>query len=349
MIPGLTAIFLPFLLAPEVQNSERISQQPSALSQRAQELALSKNFEEAERLWRQALALEPDFFPALFNLGYMHFSRQRFEPAEMWLSRAARVKPNDYNTRYLLGASLVGLGRREEGLRHWRAAQELRPDELRLLQIMSVEYSKGRYFNEAAVAARSALALKNDDPNLYYLAIKAHQDAGDYSAALEIARKAVDLFPKLARANFEYAFHLQKLGAVEESLRYLQKAMEADPSYEEPFFFYGDLLLRQGQHEQSISYLEKAIKNRPDYTAARVSRAKALLAMERLQDAVATLEEAIRIDPRHPQPHLLLSQIYFRMGNEERAQREKGISLRLRRENPAVLEAVQGRPFPATP
>ena len=51
------------------------------------------------------------------------------------------------------------------------------------------------------------------------------------------------------------------------------------------------------------------------------------------------------IDPKHPQPHLLLSQIFFRLGDEAKASEEKQVSLRLRRENPAILEVVQPRTF----
>jgi len=51
------------------------------------------------------------------------------------------------------------------------------------------------------------------------------------------------------------------------------------------------------------------------------------------------------VDPLHPEPHLLLSRIYFRKGDEEAAKREKETSLRLRRQNPHALEAVQGRTF----
>jgi cytochrome c-type biogenesis protein CcmH/NrfG len=66
----------------------------------------------------------------------------------------------------------------------------------------------------------------------------------------------------------------------------------------------------------------------------------------KLQDAVADLEETVQLEPRNPQPHLLLSQIYFRSGDESRAAREKEISMRLRRENPEIMEARQSRPFP---
>jgi len=92
--------------------------------------------------------------------------------------------------------------------------------------------------------------------------------------------------------------------------------------------------------------LRKAIQNRTDYVPARVTLSRSLMNLKKWPEAIAELEQAARMDPRHPQPHLLLSQIYFRLGDEARAKTEKEISLRLRRENPAVLEAVQGRPFP---
>lgn len=61
--------------------------------------------------------------------------------------------------------------------------------------MLIAEYERGRYFQEAAALSRRALELKADDPNLYFFAIKAHQDAGDYASALEIAGRAVRKFP----------------------------------------------------------------------------------------------------------------------------------------------------------
>jgi cytochrome c-type biogenesis protein CcmH/NrfG len=67
--------------------------------------------------------------------------------------------------------------------------------------------------------------------------------------------------------------------------------------------------------------------------------------LQKWDEAIHELEETIQLDGRHPQPHLLLSQIYFRLGDEGKAKQEKEISFRLRRENPTILEAAQGRPF----
>ena len=323
-----------------------VAQDPALLSEQARQLASQQQPADAQRLWKQALVISPDFFPALFNLGYFHFQRQEFTEAEPLLRRATQVPGSDFNAWYVLGATLSKLARPEDALRTWRAALKMQPDNIKLMRIMSVEFYKGRYFGEAAELARRALQIKSDDPDGYFLAVKAYQDAGDDAAAAEIAFRSAALFPQSARANFECAYHLQKQGKIAEAEVRLKRAMAADPSYEEPFFFYGSLLVDQGRSAEAIPYLRKAIVNRNDYVPARVVLARAMMNEQKWPEAIAELEETVALAPTHPQPHLLLSQIYFRQGDEARAKVEKQLSLRLRRENPAFLEALQSRPFP---
>ncbi len=323
------------------------SPDPAALCEQAQRSVEQNQTADAERLWMEAIRLSPNYFPALFNLGYFYLKGDRMRDAEPLLQRATAVTGGDFNAYYLLGVARKNLGRSEDALRAWQAALRLQPGNLRLMQVMSVEYSKGRYFGKAAELAKQALSQKDDDPNLYFLAIKAYQDAGDDSAARAIAKQAVSKFPGSARANFEYAFHLQKDGQFPAALEHLQTAMKADPAYEEPFFFYGNLLVDQNQNAEAIPYLRKAIENRNDYIPARTVLARALMNLQKWDEAVAELNETIQLDPKHPQPHLLLSQISFRLGDEAKAKSEKQISFKLRRENPSILEALQARPFPA--
>ncbi|MDQ6707984.1 MAG: tetratricopeptide repeat protein [Acidobacteriota bacterium] len=336
--------FLSFCIVP-VCLFGQAAQTPEVLSETAQSLARESKYGEAEQSWKQAIALSPGFFPALFNLGYFYFKQQRFSDAEPLLRRAAQASPTDFNAHYLLGATLAQLGQSDDALRAWREALRIQPDNLRLLQVMCVEYSKGRYFAEAASLATRALNTKTDDPGIYFLAIKAYQDAGDDNAAFDVARRAVQKFPESARANSEYAFHLQKQGKIPEALDRLKRAMAADSSYEEPFFLYGNLLVQQGLNAEAVPYLRTAIKNRNEYFAARMVLARALMNQRKWPEAVAELQTAMLIDPKHPQPHLLLSQIFFRLGDEAKASEEQQVSLRLRRENPAILEAVQPRTF----
>ena len=81
----MRSIFLLYLLS--VVNAE--AQDPAVLSERAQQCAEQNRGAEAEKLWLQAIGLSPNYFPALFNLGYFYFQEGRMSDAEPLLRRAS--------------------------------------------------------------------------------------------------------------------------------------------------------------------------------------------------------------------------------------------------------------------
>src|SRR4051794_24439015 len=97
-----------------------------AISSRAVEMAQQRRFDEAEKLWKQALQISPKLFSAAFNLGYMYQSQHEYAKAEPYLKQAVEVNPKDFNSRYLLGMSLSHLGRPEDALQQWRFALALK-------------------------------------------------------------------------------------------------------------------------------------------------------------------------------------------------------------------------------
>jgi len=326
-------------------------QAPAArtLSERAIEAAQQDRPLEAEELWKRSLQLAPDLFEANFNLGFFYFSRQNAEQAIPYLNKAAEMRPKDFNARYVAGAAFSLAGRVDDALRHWRAADTLRPGHGKLLQAMAVEYGKGRYYRDAAASAQQALALAPDDPNLYLLAIKTSQDTQDRAAALAIAKRMLDRFPGNARALFEFGFELIRAGRTAEGIPFLKQSMASKEAWEEPFFFFAETLVNQGENREAMGPLREAIARRRDYIAAWTLLARVQLRLGELEAAKATLLEAASINPKHPQPHVLLSQVYFRLGDEEAAAREKALSLRLRQEDPGALETLSSRVFPDSP
>jgi tetratricopeptide (TPR) repeat protein len=322
---------------------------PDALAADALARAAAKEYEQAALLWSQALKIAPRHFPSLFNYGFMQLQRGLPAEAVALLERAAAVRPKDFNSRFLLGNALLQLQRREDALRHWRAALQLQPGNVRLLQVMAVEYNNGLYFGEACDAGARAIQASSQPPvEAYLIAIKACLDA-QAPEAFELAREAAARFPASARANFEYGYQLQRNGRHEEALPLLERAIQLDPAYEEPHFFLGELLMLEDRWEEAAARFRRALTLRPDYIPACVALGKALLAGERVEEAERELTACAARQPEHPQPHLLLSQIYFRLGDQTRAQAEKALSLRLRRQNPRFMEAPQARVFPAKP
>lgn len=299
----------------------------------------------SEREWRQELVATPTAFAPLFNLGFLCFNTGRFAEAEPLLRRAAAANPKDFNTHYVHGMVLQRLDRRDEALRSWRRALALRPDHVRLMKVMSVEYTAGRYFTEAAGLARRVVELEPADDQGWLLAIKALVEAQQYAAAYTLGQQAQAKFPANPRVAFELAFLLHRQGRWADAAPLLEAAMQADPNYEEPWYLYGDVLLKQEQPAKAIPFFEKAIALRPEYLPARMALARAFMSLEQWEKAIEQLAAAAQVRPDDPQPPLLLSQVLFRLGDEAAARQAKEKSLLLRRANPAAQEALQNRAF----
>lgn len=128
---------------------------------------------------------------------------------------------------------------------------------------------------------------------------------------------------------------------------YLKQAMDSPQTWEEPFFFYAELLAGQGSHAEAIEPRRNAILATPRlHGSLWTLLARTLMSLGRLERARDTLLQAIAINPKHPQPNLLLSQIYFRLGDETKAASARTLSLQLRRQDPGALEKLPGRRFP---
>ena len=106
---------------------------PAALSDQAQKFAEQKQFGEAERLWKTAIAADAKYFPALFNLGYFYYSQGRYAEAVTFLERAAETNLEGFQFSISARSIASKLNRTDAALRAWRAAQTLKPDQPKLL------------------------------------------------------------------------------------------------------------------------------------------------------------------------------------------------------------------------
>ena len=89
---------------------------------------LARHFEQAERLYREALALAPGRPSLVFNLGRLMLDREKDAEAEELFKQVLEAAPDDHEARYNLGVSLARQGRFEEALASYDRAIALKPD-----------------------------------------------------------------------------------------------------------------------------------------------------------------------------------------------------------------------------
>lgn len=199
-------------------------------------------------------------------------------------------------------------------------------------------YEAARYFAfrteyaRAEEAARKALSLKKDDPEILYLLAAIEARTGKPKAAADTARRLVKLAPDKPANRFLLASVLQDsgqakaaeteyrallvgspdhplalnnlanlladAGKLDEALALAQRASTALPENGMVLDTLGMIQHRLGQHERAVATLAKAAERLPNQGVALYHLGLAQHALGRQADALASIERALEIEPQ---------------------------------------------------
>lgn len=227
-------------------------------------------FAQAEPLYRQVLAHDPNHVDAMCLLALL--SNQRGDPraAIELLRRAEAVAPDNPRVRAAtaeaysnLGDLLRRAGNPSEAIGAYRAALALRPE-------------------MAETANNLGLALVM---------------SGRLTEALEAYRHAVAQRPGLAEAHNNLAVILQALRRFEEALRAAQEAIRHRAEYPEAYDAAGRALMSLGRVDEAAAAFETAVRLRPPFAEAWNDLGNARAALGAYQAAREAYQTAVRIRP----------------------------------------------------
>lgn len=214
---------------------------------------------------RRALALDPREPHALLALAVIAESHDwAFEEAERLYRRALEINPSDAITLANYAYLLVRLGRRTEAVRVAELAAELDPLSAgRAVMLGLVYYFNGEY-DRAIVPLRTAAALAPESaPVLANLSLVLAQ-AGRHADAVAAANRAHGLGPSaltLQAQAYAYAHAGEEARA-----RRAAAALQAMP--EVPRYLLAAVRISAGDRDGALDYLERAVDAREDYATA---------------------------------------------------------------------------------
>jgi non-specific serine/threonine protein kinase len=138
-------------------------------------LSLGKRYEDAEREFEVAIALDEYLFEAHFFYARMRVAQGRLGEAATLFRKAAELKPDDHQSASLWAFTVKGLDRpeeyalaRQESLDRGKRYASLNPDDARGLYVVAQTLAEFDRTDEALAWARRMIALAPDDPYILY-------------------------------------------------------------------------------------------------------------------------------------------------------------------------------------
>ncbi|HUT14134.1 MAG TPA: tetratricopeptide repeat protein [Thermoguttaceae bacterium] len=271
-----------------------------------QELTLARrcfesgDLEQAERLFRRVVDVDPSSKEALQALGVVALRAGRIGEACDLLRRAVAADPADALLQNHLGAALASREDFDEAEECLRRAIEIDPN-LSDAHYNLAKTLRSRNKPEEAVAHyRAALQLAPKSPEIHYNLANTLRELGRLDEAVACYRDALRIQPGYVKARNNLGNVLREQGKLDEAAAEYRQSLRLKPDYAEGHHNLGLVLAAGNKLEEAVQCYRRAIQLKPAFAAARNSLGKALVKQGKLDEAaevlaseLATAEECV--------------------------------------------------------
>jgi predicted O-linked N-acetylglucosamine transferase (SPINDLY family) len=292
---------------------------------------------EAEQIYRQILAVEPDEPNTLNLLGVIAHDSGRHDLALQYLQRAVAVDGTEAIFQNNLGNVLKALGKPDEAVACYRRALELNPRHVRAHYNLAIALKEQEKWDEAIACCQRVLELLPDDAEAHnHLGntlkaagrpeeaaaayrralqhdprhVEAHhnlgcvlRDEGNAAEAVACYRRVLQLEPELIEAHCNLGAALQDLGQLDEAIACYRQALQIRPEDVPTLSHLGNALLCRGKTEEAIACHQRALLLKYDDAVAHCNLSLALKDQGRLDEAIVCCRKALQLDPGLRQAH----------------------------------------------
>jgi len=277
----------------------------------------------ALRAFERALELKPDDAATLLAIGQLHREAGRLDEAAVSAELALASVSDSGGALLLLAQLAVDRGDSVGAVAWYERILELQPTATRMHQPLALAYrSLGRLEEaEAHLARRGNGAVAVKDPLMTeLLALEARVlgggqaggggftrrefaggvaafERGDFAAAAETFRRAVDDDPTSVAARLNLGSALARLGRLDESLAQYEAVLELEPDHMTTHFNIGVILDQLGRSREGLEHYESALRIDPGFGAPRFNLANGLRRSGRCAEALEHYTRLRRDDP----------------------------------------------------
>lgn len=259
--------------------------------------------------------------PKLFLYrGIYYYKNLQFAPAIDEFLRAAKEdsrSADPYIQLSLLYSNASNPSYRdgEKAVEYAEKAVDLAPDSLKALDTLANAYFSARRYDEAEETIRRALETSPGNPVLveslmrFQNTVKGSADehnlkgaelleAGDYGAAAEEFKMAIEVDPKFSDGYYNLGKVYSQIKDYDQALASYKKAIELDPDNARYHYNLAIVYGLKGETSRSEQEYLAAISLDPYYDKAHNNLGALYVKMDKLNEALIEFDKAFEINPR---------------------------------------------------
>jgi len=309
-----------------------------------------KRWPQALEMLHKAEKLAPDTAGIRLNIGLVYYRQRNFLAAIEPFESVVRQTPGSYQARYLLGFCYFFNSRWADTVATLESLWEQvsAADQLNYLYVLgrAAEISKNAALEEKAYARMAEIG--QGSPEFHMIIGKAHLNRGEYDDAVRELEAAARADPKLPLAHYYLGMSYVRKQDYARARVEFQKDLSLEPDAAFTYEQLGKVESTLQDEGEAAKDFGRAVKLDPGLVESRLGLAEIAERKREYPTALAQLDEVIRLDKNNASSHYLRGQVLLRMGHEKESREELAVATRMLNDQRAARhEELEGETVPS--
>jgi len=286
----------------------------------------SGNHDAAIKHINRAISLKPDFAAGHYNLGLVFQTQDKRNEAIACYQRALELDPDLADACNNVGLLFKGMGHVETAIEYYRRALGLNSSFVAALINLGAAFADTDKLDDALACLERVLQLEPENAAAHNNLGNVFVEKGNFAEAATCYGRAAELAPLDAQTqhNLGKCLHLQ--GKLEDAAASLRRSLQLQPRSSGVIATLGSVLRDQGHFDDAIACYRKAVEINPNFPEAHNNLGSILLDQGKLDEAIACFHEALRHDPCLPEAEHNLASVCRGLGRfDETAKRTQRV------------------------
>ncbi len=260
------------------------------LERRAEEKGDVSYLKDAEKEYREAIAMEPNMVQAYIRLGYVLYALNRSDESILLLQKALEQHPGNVELKHYLGLNLYQIGKADEAEQILTEVVAERKDLPEAYFILGkINLDKGFALKAQEYFAQYAAATP-DDAHAYRALAAAYIQAKDVSGAESALSHLLSLAPDDVVAKINMGHVKFERGQIDEAVKLYEQAYKEQPRRIDILYTIASAYYLSGRYEDAIGQFDRVLEKDPTHMGAEYFKADAMLKLGRLGEAEKAFE-----------------------------------------------------------
>lgn len=258
---------------------------------------------EAERLYRQALDIDPSHADSLHLLGVAAIQTGRPELAVDMIRKAIAINATVSAYHSNLGNVLAAQGRPDEAAASYRDAIRLDPGLPEPHNNLANMLRQTGHLDEAVACYRKAVQRNPHFLEAHGNLASVLLEQGNLEGAVTCYRTVLSLKQDCSFTHYQLGNALKQLGRLDEAAASFASAIGLRPDFSGAHNNLGNALRQLGRTDEAFACYSRALELAPGLPATCTNLGVALHDLGRLEDPAASYRRALDIDPSYSDAH----------------------------------------------